>query len=623
LSKVLRQHRVLIVWDNFESAAGIEGTAVSANMAQEDRSLLAGFLDGLRGGKTRVIITSRSTEEWLGPQRRFLLLLGGMDHEERWEYCDAVLHDLALRINREDSNLIELMNQLGGHPLAMRAILPRLEKMTASHVVAALRWNLAALGGQADEALKCVYATLGFVQQSLPVNLQGLLIPLRLHENYVVTALVELMAEKADPTCTVGQIDCLMQSLAVAGLLREIGQGTYEMHPLLTSYLRSSDVTQQAEMGERWMQAFVDVMGSLGDALAPRELHEQRVHFQLHGQNLYYALEQAERLGMNTHIGALMQSIASFAEKSRNFADAARLYERLARHDFQAGDRDGEASAYHQLGNVAFRQRDFRAAEGWYRKSLEIKEREGDEEGAAATYHQLGMLAQQRGNSSAEKEWYLKSLAIEEKVGNEAGMALTYHQLGIVAQELKEFAEAEEWCLKSLDLERRLGHESGAAMTLGQLGRIAEQRKDLIAAENRYLEAGANFRKVHDEENEAKTYDNLGIVARKLADFDAAEEWYRRSLAIKERIKDIYGAAFSYGSLGTLESERGNYLEGGRWLIKSISASKATNDPAGVERNKRNFLIMLPEASPEEQGQLRAMWEQAGLGPLREDAGEQ
>jgi tetratricopeptide (TPR) repeat protein len=571
-----------------------------------------------------VVITSRSTEDWLGSQRRFLLPLGGMDDEERWEYCDAVLRDLGLRINREDSNLIELMNQLGGHPLAMRAILPRLEKMTASQVVAALRRNLADLGAQSDEALKRVYATLGFVQQSLPAELQGLLVPLGLHENYVDANYLERMVMQAEPGCTRAQIDSLMEALAVAGLLRDVHGSTYEMHPLLTSYLRSSAVSQaEAEIRERWTRAFVDVMGRLADALAPRELHEQRVHFHLHGQNFYFALEQAERLGTATDISALTQSIGSFAQKSRNFADAARLYERLARHHVLDGDRKREAGAYHQLGNVAYWQREFGAAEGWYRKSLEIKEREGDEEGAAATYHQLGMLAQQRGNSSAEKEWYIKSLAIEEKVGNEAGMALTYHQLGIVAQELKEFAEAEEWCLKSLDLERRLGHESGAAMTLGQLGRIAEQRKDLIAAENRYLEAGANFRKVHDEENEAKTYDNLGIVARKLADFDAAEEWYRRSLAIKERIKDIYGAAFSYGSLGTLESERGNYLEGGRWLIKSISASKATNDPAGVERNKRNFLIMLPEASPEEQGQLRAMWEQAGLGPLREDAGEQ
>jgi tetratricopeptide (TPR) repeat protein len=422
LSKVLRQHRVLIVWDNFESAAGIEGTAVSANMVQEDRSLLAGFLDGLRGGKTRVIITSRSTEEWLGPQRRFLLPLGGMDHEERWEYCDAVLHDLALRINREDSNLIELMNQLGGHPLAMRAILPRLEKMTASQVVAALRWNLAALGGQADEALKCVHATLGFVQQSLPADLQGLLIPLGLHESYVDADYLEHMARLAEPGCARAQIDGLMQALSVAGLLRYVRRANYEMHPLLTSYLRSSNKPKEDDSTrEKWTRAFVEVMGTVADQLAARELHEQREPFHVHGQNFYHALEQAERLGMEIAIAALTQSMGVFAQNSRNFSDATRLYKRLERNRAKAGDTKGEAYAYHQLGRVSELQRDFPAAEAWYRKSVEIEEREGNEEGAAKTYHQLGILAEEQRDFGVARDWYFKSLAIEEKLENEEG----------------------------------------------------------------------------------------------------------------------------------------------------------------------------------------------------------
>lgn len=623
LSKVLRKHRLLIVWDNFESAAGIAGTAVSANMPQEDRSLLAGFLDGLRGGKTKVVITSRSTEEWLGPQRRFLLPLSGMDHEERWEYCDAVLRDLGLRINREDSKLIELMNQLGGHPLAMRAILPRLEKMTASQVVAALRRNLADLGAQADEVLARVYATLGFVQQSLPAELQGLLVPLGLHENYVDADYLEGMAQHADPVYTRAHIDSLMQALGVAGLLRDVGQSTYEMHPLLTSYLRSSSVAQgEVETRERWMRAFVEVMGRLADELGPRELHEQRGPFHVHGQNFYYALEQAERLGMSPYIAALTQSMGAFAENSRNFADATRLFERRARNRAQAGDRQGEAGAYVQLGNVAYRQRDFGAAESWYQKSLEINGEE-DEDLKAVTYHQLGMLAGARRDFQAAKEWYRKSLAIKEKLGNEDGMATTYHQLGGVAQELKEFVEAEGWYLRALEIKGKLGRDALTATTLAELGRVAEERKDFATAEKRYMEAGANFKKAHDEENEAKTYDDLGIVARKLTDFDAAEVWHRKSLAIRERIKDAHGAAESYSNLGALEGVRGNYLDSGRWYIKCMTTFRVTNDPVGVERNARNFLITLRKASAVEKVQLRAMWEHAGLGPLPEDEAKQ
>src|SRR5262249_30703772 len=133
-----------------ESAAGIAGTAIEAKLPESDRTLLAQFLDELRGGLSKVIITSRSPEDWLGPQRRYLLLLGGLDHEERWEYCDAILRDLGKSIDRDDKDLVELMDLLGGHPLAMRTVLPRLEKMSAGQVLAALRSNLSGLKLEGD-----------------------------------------------------------------------------------------------------------------------------------------------------------------------------------------------------------------------------------------------------------------------------------------------------------------------------------------------------------------------------------------------------------------------------------------------------------------------------------------
>ena len=117
LAGAFNQHRFLIVWDNFESAVGISGTAVTRNLPEAGRMLLADFLDSLRGGASKVIITSRSPEDWLGPQRRFVLPLGGLDREERWEYCNAILRDLGKSVNRNDKDLVELMNLLGGHPL--------------------------------------------------------------------------------------------------------------------------------------------------------------------------------------------------------------------------------------------------------------------------------------------------------------------------------------------------------------------------------------------------------------------------------------------------------------------------------------------------------------------------
>lgn len=66
LSQALRQQRVVIVWDNFEVAHGIEGTSVTANLTEDDGAILRRFLKGLRNGASKVLITSRSRERWLG-----------------------------------------------------------------------------------------------------------------------------------------------------------------------------------------------------------------------------------------------------------------------------------------------------------------------------------------------------------------------------------------------------------------------------------------------------------------------------------------------------------------------------------------------------------------------------
>jgi tetratricopeptide (TPR) repeat protein len=656
LGQALRERRFLIVWDNFESASGIPGTVVTANLSESDRRLLALFLDKARGGASKVIITSRSPEDWLTPQRRFLLPLGGLEGEERWEFCEAIVKDLGLRINREDKGLVELMKLLGGHPLAMRAILPQLEKLSAAQVAAALRSNLSELklGSEEEQAL---YATLRFVEQSLPDEVKPLLVPLAMHEGFVDADYLEGMAQQVEAKWTRAQIDGLAQALVAAGLLRKIGQATYEMHPALTGYLRSIFLgTTPVETRDSWARAFVEVMGGFANQLTPLELHQQRIPFHLHGANFYYAGGEAERLGMDEHFAALTQSLAASALNARNYATAASLFERLAKHHEHHDHLEGEAAAYHQLGRIAQEQRDFAAAGAWYRKSLAITEKHGNEHGAAITYHQLGMLAQeQRDFAAAEawyrkalpiweklgdehhaagtyhqlgvlaedqrdfaaaEAWYRKSLAITEKRGNERGAASTYHQLGRMAQEQRDFATAEAWYSKALPIWEKLGDEHGVATTYHQLGRMAQEQRDFAAAEAWYRKALPIWEKLGDEHGAAITYHNLGVIAEEQRDFAAAEAWYLKSLAIKEKQGDEHGAASTYGQLGILAGEQGHFIDSGQCLIKAILGFHRAADPHLVRQAVQNFLVNYRNAPAADQAQLEALWKEARLGPF-------
>ena len=94
LARLLRDKPCLLVWDNFESASGIEGTEVQPQLSAGDRDLLARLLKGLRSGKTKMLLTSRSGEAWLPVPSCYRLPLGGLAGEDLWEYCNAVVRDL-------------------------------------------------------------------------------------------------------------------------------------------------------------------------------------------------------------------------------------------------------------------------------------------------------------------------------------------------------------------------------------------------------------------------------------------------------------------------------------------------------------------------------------------------
>jgi tetratricopeptide (TPR) repeat protein len=679
LADALRRDRVLMVWDNFESAA--------ENLTNQDRDALRRFLDVIRGTRGKVIMTSRSQEPWLGPALRFDLPLRGLEGQERWEYCEVILRELRLKVDRADPALNELMNQLAGHPLAMRVVLPKLEHMPAAQVSEALHSNLVDLELSELEEQGRLFATLRFVEQGLPEQLRPLVNLIAMHEGCLDAGYLEAMAKLVHRKWTRQRIDQLLTALGDAGLLRSDSRGIYEIHPLLTSYLHSSSTTPEV-----CQRAFVEVMGRVADELAPRTYHEQRGPFLLHGANFHVALRLAQRLNMDQYFGALIQSLAAYAQQSRNFVEAYRLFSERAQYCAAHADWKGEAGAYHHLGMIAQEQRDFATAREWYLKSLAIKEKEGnpamtylqlgtialeeqdfatarewylksvaisekqgDLHGAALTYHQLGRQAELQRDFATALEWYLKSLAVNEKQGDLHGAALTYHQLGMIAFEQWDIATARKWYLKSLALSERHamhvaassyhqlgviatdeqdfetarecylkslaikekhGDLHGAALTYHQLGMIAWQQEDFETAREWSLKSLDIKQKQGDLHGAANTYQQLGIIAQKQGAFATAHEWYLKSLDIKEKQGNLNGAASAYGQLGRLAAIQGKVEESGKWLARCISSFRETHDQHGAEQGVENFLFVYRQVSPEEQQRMEAIWFEARLGPF-------
>jgi len=563
LTKIFKEHPFWIVWDNFESVSGIAGTNVTPTMPREDRDLLQRFIRGLRGGKTKILMTSRSQEDWLKDDECYRLRLGGLRGEELWTYCNAIMRELGLAVDRESEDFGKLLEKLDGNPLSVRVMLLRLKDLSASELLVQLEEQYRHRKGNDD--WQRVAAAIAVFDGGIPENFAPVLRLVGLHDRFVDRDYVKFMLEVADEVSSVDVLEPCFRILEMAGLCEEMVKHIYRMHPALRSYLSERHPATEPEQ-----RVFVDLLGRYADALTSAKLHEQRWSFIFHGANFYHAGVGANMLRMIASSRALIQCMAVYAQNTRDYEEASRGFEALAQSAREDDDLTTEAFAYHQLGRVAQEQRGFTTAEAWYRKSLAISEELGNERYAAGTYHQLGIIAHVQRDFAAAEVWYRKSLIISEKLRDEHSAADTYHQLGIIAYEQQDFIAAEAWCQKSLVISEKLRNEHRVAGTCHQLGMIAEEKRDFAVAETLYRKALVIWEKLGYEHRVAGTYHQLGSVAQEQQDFAAAEVWYRKSLVISEKLRDEHRVAGTYHQLGMIAGLKQDFVVAEAWYRRAL-----------------------------------------------------
>jgi tetratricopeptide (TPR) repeat protein len=578
LALALREQRGVVVWDNFESARGIDGTSVRGLLPADDLAWLKHILEKLSGGKTKILLTSRGDEAWLGAENVSLLALSGLQGDERWEFCGKVLRDLGLSACQKDPDLVDLLEALAGHPLMMRAVLPRLKWTGPRAIALSISQKLAAMAPSGNDLYDRLIATIWFVEEGLSEEVRPLLVPLGLHQRFVDADDLVAMAEKVAGAGTADQVKGLLGALTVAGLLSGRGQNHYELHPTLTEYLWAAGMNDPLRVA--WEKAFVDRMARVADHFTPKKLAEQRRIFLFHQANFDHALSLALAEGAPLHVRALTQSLAVYAQKTHSLVEAEMLYRTLATECDEQGELGQEAKACHQLGLIALEQRDIDAAERWYARSIQLNEQLGNEQGAALTYHQLGNVALQRRHFEDAHTWHLRALAINQKLGNEDAGAIAYHQLGSVALEQRDFDAAHDFYLKSLAISEKQGNEQRAASTYHQLGRVAKERDDL----------------------------------------EAAESFYMKSISIKETQGNEYDAALTYDRLGILASVRDDFEGAAGWLLRAAQTFSRCQDAGRTGLAIRQFQLLVSRAPADLQPRLQSTWQAAGLPPLPDSA---
>ena len=636
----LRSNPCLLIWDNFESVAGYpEGAEPLAT--KEERDELSRFLKALRGGKSRVLITTRKPDEdWLRIAYKLVEMIGLTDRDAG-QLAKVILGTVGRRPEdfRDDPEYAELLKLLKGHPRSQEVVLPHLRTRTPHEVIEALQHRIDSLGEALEDA------SLGYAFSLMSSRTQRHLPFIGLFASYLhVGTLASFVGAGAGQQQVYAEIigealdaegwEAVLDEAGRSGLLRPRGSRVYDLHPTLPPFLRRQLVSMVGEDGLRRLDAefmkfyavwaahvFQDVETGSRNAVAAVALEEANFlrALRLAVMNRHWKITQviaqmikefyeihtrtdewnALRSHLLRRVGReiaddsprdqadlsmyLLGEEANQALERNDLSIADDIIHRILNYLTALNDADTQpriAVVYHQLGRIAEERQQFDEAEQWYHKALEIRERLRLEQYVAYEYHQLGVLAQKCEQLDQAEKWYNKALEIRERLGLERYVAYGYHQLGRIAEERQQFDQAEQWYRKALRILERLRLERDAVASYHQLGMISQERQQFDQAEQWYRKALQIRERLGLERDAASDYHQLGMISQEWQQFDQAEQWYRKALQIRERLGLERDAASDYHQLGRIAEERQQFDEAEQWYDKALEIRKRL----GLER---------------------------------------
>lgn len=202
----LRVNNHVLILDNLESVTG-QALAIPNTLDPTEQKKLKDFLCKLKEGKTKIILGSRSGEDWLkdiftNRGKTYIYTLQGLDRESRTELAEKILEatfESSKKIEqvKTDSNFQKLMKLLAGYPLAMEVVLGNLKKQTPTEILDALQSadiNLDNPEGKnkTESILKCVE----YSHSNLLPDAQKLLLCLAPFSSFIRRDIISVYAEE-------------------------------------------------------------------------------------------------------------------------------------------------------------------------------------------------------------------------------------------------------------------------------------------------------------------------------------------------------------------------------------------------------------------------------------------
>ncbi|MFN6271748.1 MAG: CHAT domain-containing protein [Microcystis sp.] len=480
LEQKLRSEAYILILDNLESVTG-QPLAIQNTLPENEREEIADFLKNLVGGKTKVILGSRSEETWL--QRRTfkenIYQLQGLDQESRTELAERILERQAKsRKNaiKKDDYFKRLMKLLAGYPLAMEVVLANLKRQSPEEIWQGLQ--LAELADVGDEdktnnIIKCVE----YSHSNLSEEAQKLLLCLAPFSGFIDRSDIPNYSQKLQQLEPLqgyqfDQFDAAIEEAIHWGLLSPMSEelpSFLTIQPIFPYFLKTKlkelAPETQAAIWEGFKNHYRGLAGSYNNLLNSKNPQEKQLGIlfcRWEYENLFNALqiclEKQEDIGiffcLNNYF-SVTNDVSSKLKLCESVCQACQNYPEQIKTGIIGGN---IINALASLALAYQNTKNYEQAKQTDLKVIELTQNlQGVDEQQKASilgsiYHNLGNLAQALREWEQARSYYQQAIEICIEYGDRFSQARTLHQLGIVAQQLRELSQAKSYYLQVLQI---------------------------------------------------------------------------------------------------------------------------------------------------------------------------
>ncbi len=375
------------------------------------------------------------------------------------------------------------------------------------------------------------------------------------------------------------QVASALQALLVQHLLQATGEGLYQLHAIVATYVQGHIVEDDESIGREVLRAahakgaqyylrqaaihcppleqrrqssdvhdLIEAIWQYSQAeqwqVAYDLLRKEWIFPQLNlwGNNatlleLYTLLlpsgkwqpEDAQAALIYNNLGLALHDLGQMRQAQEYFEQALRLRRR-------AGDRKGEGASLNHLGRVYADLGEKERAKEYLEQALHIRREVKDRQGETTTLNNLGNVYADLGEKERAKEYLEQALSIAGKEESARMKSTTLNNLGQVYAELGETERAREYLERSLDIRREIGYRAGEGKTLRNLGSVYKALGQIKQAQQCYQDSLNVFKGLGDREEEGTTLYEMGMLPFEQDHYDVALACF---LLARNRLEEV------------------------------------------------------------------------------------